>query len=48
VVQGALNGSARKTATVDRLYERVRARLLAEPEHYMLRYIVVAALLTRR
>jgi hypothetical protein len=34
--------------TVDCLYERVRARLLAEPERYAWRYILVAALLTRR
>jgi cyclopropane-fatty-acyl-phospholipid synthase len=34
--------------TVERLYERVRARLQAEPERYLFRYILVAALLTRR
>jgi hypothetical protein len=34
--------------TVEWLYERIRARLLAEPERYTLRYILVAALLTRR
>jgi hypothetical protein len=35
-------------ATVDGLYERIRARLLVEPERYFWRYIQVAALLTRR
>jgi hypothetical protein len=34
--------------TVECLYARVRARLLAEPERYPFRYILVAALLTRR
>jgi cyclopropane-fatty-acyl-phospholipid synthase len=40
-----LNGDG---AIVDRLYERIRCRLLAEPDRYMFRYILVAALLTRR
>jgi hypothetical protein len=48
VVRAALNQPGREAATVDSLYERVRARLLAEPERYLWRYIVVAALLTRR
>jgi hypothetical protein len=48
VVQAALNQPEGATVTVDRLYERVRARLLAEPERYSWRYIVVAVLLTRR
>jgi hypothetical protein len=48
VVREALNQPTRETTTVDSLYERVRARLLAEPERYAWRYIVVAALLTRR
>jgi hypothetical protein len=47
VVRAALNGPERKAAMVDTLYERVRARLLDEPERYSWRYIVVAALLTR-
>jgi hypothetical protein len=34
--------------TVECLYERVYARLLDQPEHYVFRYILVAALLTRR
>jgi hypothetical protein len=33
---------------VECLYERLRARLLVEPERYSWRYILVAALLTRR
>jgi hypothetical protein len=48
VVRAALNQPAGEAATVDRLYERIRARLLAEPERYLWRYILVAALLTRR
>jgi hypothetical protein len=48
VVRAALNQPAGTAATVDSLYERVRARLLAEPERYLFRYILVAALLTRR
>jgi hypothetical protein len=48
VVQAALNQREGKAATVDCLYERVRARLFAEPERYVWSYIVVAVLLTRR
>jgi hypothetical protein len=48
VVRAALKQPAREAATVDSLYERIGARLLAEPERYLFRYIVVAALLTRR
>jgi hypothetical protein len=47
VVRGALNHPSESTA-VEGLYERVRARLLAEPERYIFRYILVAVLLTRR
>jgi hypothetical protein len=47
VVKAAFNQTDRKAATVERLYERVQARLLAEPERYWFRYILVAALLTR-
>jgi hypothetical protein len=35
-------------AAVECLYERIRARLHAEPERYLFRYIVVAVVLTRR
>jgi hypothetical protein len=48
VVRAALNEPERWDATLDCLYERVWARLLAEPERYAWRYILVAALLTRR
>ena len=48
VVRAALIHQPGKAVTVNRLYERIRARLLAEPERYLWRYILVAALLTRR
>jgi hypothetical protein len=48
VVRAALNQPEGNGGTVDHLYERVRARLQAEPERYLFRYILVAALLTRR
>jgi hypothetical protein len=48
VVQAALNHPEREAGTVDSLYECIRARLRAEPERYLFRYILVAALLTRR
>jgi hypothetical protein len=48
VIRAALNQSAGDETTVDSLYERVQSRLLAEPERYFWRYIIVAALLTRR
>jgi hypothetical protein len=48
VVRAALNQPAGEDATVEDLYERIRARLLADPERYLWRYIQVAALLTRR
>jgi hypothetical protein len=48
IVRSALHHPGGKVATIDSLYERIRARLLAEPERYLFRYILVAALLTRR
>ncbi|MBV8233468.1 MAG: cyclopropane-fatty-acyl-phospholipid synthase, partial [Planctomycetaceae bacterium] len=48
VVRAALNQPEGEVGTVECLYERIRARLLAEPERYSCRYILVAALLTRR
>jgi hypothetical protein len=48
VVRAAVNQPAGEDPTVDSLYERIRARLLAEPERYWWRYIMVAVLLTRR
>ena len=47
VVRAAINQPGGEAVTVECLYERVRARLLAEPERYAWRYILVAALLTR-
>jgi hypothetical protein len=48
VVKAALRQPQREATTVECLYERIRARLQAEPERYLFRYILVAALLTRR
>jgi hypothetical protein len=48
VVRAAFEQREKEAVTVESLYERVRARLLAEPDRYMFRYILVAALLTRR
>jgi hypothetical protein len=48
VVRAALNQPEGEDGTIECLYERVRARVLAEPERYSWRYVVVAALLTRR
>ncbi len=48
VVQAAFNQPEGDVWTVESLYERIRARLLSEPERYTFRYILVATLLTRR
>jgi hypothetical protein len=48
VVQAALEQSDGEAETVESLYERIRARLLADPERYLFRYVLVTALLTRR
>jgi hypothetical protein len=48
VVRAAFAQPEGRAAPVDALYERIAARLLAEPERYVWHYIVVAALLTRR
>jgi hypothetical protein len=48
VVRAALDQPEREATTVESLYERIRGRLMAEPERYAWRYILVAALLTRR
>jgi gibberellin A4 carboxyl methyltransferase len=48
VVRAALKQPEGKAVTVECLYERIRDRLLAEPERYTFRFIQVAALLTRR
>jgi hypothetical protein len=47
VVRAALSQSEGEAGIVALLYERIRARLLDEPERYLWRYILVAALLTR-
>jgi hypothetical protein len=48
VVKAALRQPDREAGTLEHLYEHVRARLQAEPERYLFRYIVVTALLTTR
>jgi hypothetical protein len=48
VVRAALEQPEGEAGAVEALYERIRARLLAEPERYPYRHILVAALLTRR
>jgi gibberellin A4 carboxyl methyltransferase len=48
VVRAAFEQPQGEVGTVEGLYERIRARLLAEPERYSWHYILVAALLTRR
>jgi hypothetical protein len=48
VVRAALDQPEGDAVVVESLYERICARLLAEPERYLFRYILVAALLTRR
>ena len=48
VVRAALNQPEGEVGTVECLYERIRARLLAEPERYSWRYILAAVQLTRR
>jgi hypothetical protein len=48
VVKAALRQPEGEAVIVESLYERIRTRLLVEPERYVFRYILVAALLTRR
>jgi hypothetical protein len=48
VVRAALNQPDKEAVIVESLYARIHARLLAEPERYWWRYILVAALLTRQ
>jgi hypothetical protein len=45
VVQSAFHQREEDVETVDNPYERIRARLLAEPERYSWPYILVATLL---
>jgi hypothetical protein len=48
VVKAALKRPMGEAVIIDGLYERIQARLEADPERYMFHYILVAALLTRR
>jgi hypothetical protein len=48
VVQAHLKQPARKALIVERLYERIRARLMAEPQRYLWHYVLTAVLLSRR
>lgn len=48
VVHAALAKDESDRVIVDELYERVRARILAEPERYVFRYFLPSILLTRR
>jgi hypothetical protein len=48
VVRAAFSQPEGEVGTVEGLYERIRARLLAEPERYEWRYILAAVQLTRR
>jgi hypothetical protein len=48
VVRAVLIRPGGEAGAVEGLFARVRARLLADPERYLWRYVLVAALLTRR
>ena len=48
VLRAALGQPVAENGTVDGLYERIRSRLIAEPERYTWYYTLVAALLNRR
>jgi len=48
IVKAAFRQQEGQVATIERLYERIRARVVEEPERYFFRYFLVAALLTRR
>jgi hypothetical protein len=48
VVKAALTAREGQAESIEELYGRIRARLTAEPERYLFRYMLVAALLTRR
>jgi hypothetical protein len=47
VVAGALVEPGQDRSVIDELYERVRGRLIADPQRYTMRNIEVAMLLTR-
>jgi hypothetical protein len=48
VVRAAPNNLEGEAVIIESLFDRIRDRLLAEPERYLFRYVLVAALLTRR
>jgi hypothetical protein len=48
VVRAALVGEDGDPAVVDEVFDRIHARLLAEPERYLFHYLLGAVLLTRR
>jgi hypothetical protein len=48
VVRAALERPEEGIGTIECLYERIRDRLLAEPERYLFRSFVTAVLLARR
>jgi gibberellin A4 carboxyl methyltransferase len=48
IARAALVGTDSDPAIIDELYERIRARVQAEPERYRFRYLVTATLFTRR
>jgi SAM dependent carboxyl methyltransferase len=48
IARAALAGSGEDGTVIDALYDRVRERLLKEPERYAFQYIMVAIVLTRR
>lgn len=48
LAQAALTAGESEHGIIDELYERVRARLLAEPDRYLFRYFLPSILLTRR
>jgi hypothetical protein len=47
LAQAALVAGEPERGIIDELYERVRARLLAEPDRYLFRYFLPSILLTR-
>lgn len=48
VARAALVGDDSDSAILDELYERIHARIKAEPQRYRFRYLLTAALFTRR
>jgi gibberellin A4 carboxyl methyltransferase len=48
LARAALAPGEAEGGIIEDLYERVRARLLAEPERYLFRYFLPSILLTRR